>query len=244
VDLSNPAGALVGDGTGLGTIVNDDRNPLAVVTIGSATVREGDGGTIEVTLGVRLSRPAETDVTIAWSTRGGSATPDGDFLSATGLVSIAAGQTSSTITASVFGDVVPEPDETFVVGIDDLRGASPGSSGTVTIHNDDRARTRMSVHGRGIQGSRIAVRGRLVASQTGLTVDVTLYRLVDGRWAEVTSTQVVTIATARRSASGSEVTLFRARFRHLEPGRYLARAAFDGDEQNAPSRARDRFRLR
>jgi hypothetical protein len=137
-----------------------------------------------------------------------------------------------------------EAGETFEVEIVMAAGARVGHGGVVTIANDDRSGTRMSVHGRGIDGSRVAVRGRLVATQIGLEIEVTLYRLVHGRWAEITSTEVSTIATARRSASGSEVTLFRARFRHLEPGRYLTRATFAGDDANAPSHARDRFRLR
>jgi hypothetical protein len=174
----------------------------------------------------------------------GTATGGDDYAAATGQVTIPAGQTAAAVQVAVFGDETMEPDETFTLTLVWASRARVGTDGTGTIVNDDQLRTHMTIRGRGIGASRASIRGRLVAMRAGLAVDVSLFRRVGGRWVEIGSWDVETIATGRTARAGELVTLFRARFRDLEPGRYLARAAFDGDELNAASHARDRFRLR
>jgi hypothetical protein len=65
VGLSNPqgAGAAIGDGSGLGTITDDDDPPT--VSIGDRTVVEGDSGTTAATFDVTLSAPSGKQVTVA-----------------------------------------------------------------------------------------------------------------------------------------------------------------------------------
>jgi chitinase len=244
LELRNPVGALVGDGSGLGTIVNDDDPPQPTVSVDPVAVREGDQGMTFVTFTVRLSNAAASDVVARYLTMDASATGGEDYAAATGQVSIPAGQETTSVEIAVLGDETVEPTETFELALVWATGAETGTDGTATIVNDDRLATRMSIRGRGIAGSRISVRGRLVAPQAGLDVSVTLYRRVGHRWVEVRELDVETTATGRTTRSAEVVTLFRARFRQVEPGRYLVRAAFRGDDVNAPSHARDRFRLR
>ncbi|HUF60395.1 MAG TPA: Calx-beta domain-containing protein [Actinomycetota bacterium] len=69
VTLSAPGNATIGDGTGLGSIVDDEL--LSVIDIDEPTVAEGQSGSEQVTYTVILSHPAAFPVTVDWSTSGG-----------------------------------------------------------------------------------------------------------------------------------------------------------------------------
>ena len=56
VDLSNPGGATIADGLGVGTITNDD--PLPSVSVSDASVFEGDSGPKGADFAVTLSNPS------------------------------------------------------------------------------------------------------------------------------------------------------------------------------------------
>ncbi len=55
VTLSNPANATIGDGSGAGTITDDD--PVPALSIGDVSVTEGNAGTTTATFTVSLSGP-------------------------------------------------------------------------------------------------------------------------------------------------------------------------------------------
>ncbi len=243
--LSNPVGAPMGDGTGVATILNDDvrldaPNRPPVVTFGSVEVTEGDRGSTTVALPVRVNGSFDSAVIVTYGSGAGTATVGEDFLPATGSVTIRPGA-SATIPVTILGDRLTEPDEIFAIAILGATGATAGDGGTVTIVNDDRTRTRMSVRPR-INGSRVSIRGRMIADRAGLDVLVVLLRRSGDRWVEVERTVVQTMATARTGRSGA-VTIFRARFHHQPPGRFLVRARFGGDDLRSASHARARFRV-
>jgi chitinase len=244
--LSNPVGALLGDGSALATIVNDDadhpdadhRRP--VVTIGSVERDEGDHGSTTVALPLLVSGSFDTAITVTYGSVEGTASTGEDFLPASGSVTLVPGS-SAAIPVTILGDRVTEPDETFDIVIVDATGATAGGVGTVTIGNDDRGRTRMSIRPR-IHGSRVMVRGRMIADRANLEVLVVLLRRADHRWVAVDRTVVRTVPTERTGRSDA-ITVFRVRFGHQPPGRVLVRARFDGDDLRSPSRARVRFRV-
>ena len=62
VDLTNPVGVAVADGTGVGTIVDDDAAPL--VSIDDVAVTEGDAGTTTATFTVSLSAPSGKPIAV------------------------------------------------------------------------------------------------------------------------------------------------------------------------------------
>jgi len=70
--LSNPVGATIADGTGVGTIVNDD---LPRLNISNATKLEGRNGVTSFTFTVTLSAPSATEVRVWFATQDGTA-PD------------------------------------------------------------------------------------------------------------------------------------------------------------------------
>lgn len=120
----------------------DDVTVTAVdtVSINDVTLSEGNGGTTDFVFTVTLSNPAVTDVTINYSTTDGTATSPADYTTEAGTATINAGNSSTTITIAVSGDVLIETAETFVVN---LTGATNAvivdSQGLGTILNDDAA---------------------------------------------------------------------------------------------------------
>ncbi|MEG2804004.1 putative Ig domain-containing protein [Stenotrophomonas sp.] len=137
VNVSNVTGATVVDGQGVGTIINDDVTPS--LSINDVTVTEGNAGVTLATLTVTLSAASGQVVTVNYATADGTAIAPGDYASASGTLTFAAGATTRTIAISVNGDNTPEADETFVVNLSAPANATlADGQGTVTILNDDQ----------------------------------------------------------------------------------------------------------
>ncbi len=149
VTLSAPTGGVtISDATAIGTITNDDvaANP-GTLSIGDATVVEGNAGTTPISFVVTRSDGAAGSVsaTFAVSLAAGAGNADAaDFAAATlfsGTVNFADGETSKTITLNVAGDTLVEGNETFAVTLSaPTGGATIGDSMAIgTITNDDIA---------------------------------------------------------------------------------------------------------
>jgi hypothetical protein len=158
VNLTNPVGATIEDGQGMGTIVNDDTQPISI-SINDVSKNEGDscdGGTTPFIFTVSLSsRAPASGVTVNFTVAGGTAASLIDYIlvapplplprplgpGGPGQVSFSFGQQQKQIEFSVICDTVAEPDETFFVN---LSNASRGviiadAQGKATILNDDVA---------------------------------------------------------------------------------------------------------
>ena len=141
VVLTNPAGATLADGTGAGTITNDDVAPPPTLAIGDATFAEGSSaapghGTFTVT----LSAASATPVTVSYATANGTATAGSDYVAQSGTLTFAAGETQKTIQVTAIGDAVVEANEGFTVVLTDPAGATlADGTGAGTITNDDVA---------------------------------------------------------------------------------------------------------
>ena len=137
LNLSNATGGLaIADAQGIGTIQNDDPDP--VVSVADASVVEGDTGTATLSLPVTLSGPSGHEVDVDYVTGDGTATAGSDYTATNGTLVFAAGQTSKQIDVSVAGDYVDEGDETFTVTLSAPFNADLGTSvATGTITNDD-----------------------------------------------------------------------------------------------------------
>ncbi|MDP9299775.1 MAG: hypothetical protein M3P43_02595 [Actinomycetota bacterium] len=138
VDLANPVNAGIADGSGLGTITNDDQVPD--VSIDDQSITEGDAGTSTLTFNVTLSNPADQTITVDDTTNDGTATiADGDYAAASGTVTFDPGQTAKTVDVTVNGDLTNESDETLTVDLSNPSNANlldPSGAGTIT--NDDQ----------------------------------------------------------------------------------------------------------
>ena len=138
VNLSSPTNATISAGQGAGTIEDDDGPTLS---IGSASVTEGNTGFVNAVFTVTLSAASPQDVTVNYSTTGGTATSNVDFQPAfSSTLFIPAGATSGTLNVRVFGDFLIEPDEQFTVTLQNPSNATIAvAQGTGTIVNDDSA---------------------------------------------------------------------------------------------------------
>jgi hypothetical protein len=108
------------------------------------TLAEGSTGDHPVTIPVTLSSPQAGAVTVHWATVGGTAKKGSDFLSASGILTFPAGQTSESVTVSVNGDTKGEPNEAFSVALSAPVGATVSdASTTIALLNDDLVAKKM-----------------------------------------------------------------------------------------------------
>ena len=121
---------------------------VPLLSIGDAFATEGSA----VGFSISMSKSAETEVTVSYSTSDGTATADpnatdgADYTAAASeTVTIAAGETTKTISIPTGDDAVDEGDETFTVTLSDASGnaalgASISATGTI-VDNDETAQT-------------------------------------------------------------------------------------------------------
>ncbi len=128
----------IGDGQGLGTIVDDDSPPSTTIAISDFTINEGNTGTKNAVFTVSLSAASSQPVTVAYQTADGTASAPADYASASGTVSFAPGETAKTFTVAVVGDTVKETSETFFVQLSNVVGATlADASGRCVIRDND-----------------------------------------------------------------------------------------------------------
>jgi uncharacterized protein YjiK len=116
---------------------------LPTVSIGDASLPEGNSGTTTLTLMVSRSN-TDTAFTVDYAVTGGSATADVDYvaLAAGTLTFTADGPASLPINLSINGDTEGEPDETILITLTNIINTTAttvlGTAvGTGTIVNDD-----------------------------------------------------------------------------------------------------------
>jgi hypothetical protein len=112
--------------------------PLPELSIGNATVVEGDLRSRQVRFTVTLSRPSTGPVGVAYETVAGSAAAGTDFVAASSALIIPPGSTSAVVSVDVKGDRADEANEAFTVKLTSPAGATRRrSTGTGTIVDDD-----------------------------------------------------------------------------------------------------------
>jgi Ca2+-binding RTX toxin-like protein len=123
--LSAPSeGASLGQGTATGTILQDD---FFFTIAGGRVLAEGNEGGTQVTFTVTRQGASGAAASVGWQVRPSNINPvDGaDFpggVLPSGRVEFAAGETSRTFVVTIAGDVTPEPQERFFVGLTDPQG--------------------------------------------------------------------------------------------------------------------------
>jgi hypothetical protein len=149
VNLVGADGASISDGQGVGTILNDDStSSRPSISIGDASVVEGNSGSKSMTFTVTLSQVSSKEVRVNYATANDSAkTGDNDYESKSGTIRFAPGQTTKTISITVNGDKKIESDETFKVKLSRaVNGEISDSLGLGTILNDDVRTTSSKPH--------------------------------------------------------------------------------------------------
>ena len=137
VQLSAPVRATIADGTGTGTIIDDD--PTPTLRVNDVTVTEGAASTTKkAAFRVTLSAVSGRAVSVRFATANATATAPGDYAAASGTATVPAGATGATVAVTVKGDGAKEANETFRVNLSSPTNATiADAQGTGTITNDD-----------------------------------------------------------------------------------------------------------
>src|SRR4030095_14517974 len=137
VQLAGAIGATISDGSGTGTVTNDDSQPS--FSIDDVTHNEGNAGTTTYTFTVTKTGSTALSSSVNFATQDGTATTaDSDYQANSGTLNFAAADTTKQITVLVNGDAKFEGDEAFTVQLSGVLGATiSDGSGTGTVTNDD-----------------------------------------------------------------------------------------------------------
>ncbi len=228
VVLSSPQNATILAGTGLGTITDDDAVPK--ISIGNATVTEGDTGTSPLTFTVSMDPGSGFPVTVDYATANGTATAGSDYTSLpSGTLTFAPGDPlSQTVTVNVIGDATYEPDETLTLNLSNPVGGLSeiiDAQGIGTITNDDTTLTINLVK----RKTTIQAKGLIEEAVSGMKVKVTLYRQKGRKYVRVASKTVSVGSLFDRNLDGLYEGAYAAKFTRPGRGAYLFKAAYAGN---------------
>ena len=111
---------------------------VPTLSIGDATVVEGNNGTRYAEVVVSLSKGSTRTIQVSYGTADGTASAGSDFAAVSGKLTFAPGETTKTILVPVIDDGLAEPDETFFVNLSGAQHAKiADGQGTVTITDDE-----------------------------------------------------------------------------------------------------------
>jgi hypothetical protein len=123
--LSNPVSVNLANTEAIGTIIDDDVTvQVPAVRVGDVAIREGNTGTSTLVFSVTLSSAANTPVSLNFATQNGSATAGVDYQPISGTLTFAPGETEKSVSVTIIGDILVESDETFLLVLSNLTGAT------------------------------------------------------------------------------------------------------------------------
>src|SRR6185295_9405836 len=124
----------------------DDDGPS--ISINDLTIAEGNSGTRSATFTLTLSAPSVEDIFVRATTAPGTATAASDYNNLNLNITIPAGTVTRSLNVTIRGDTNPEADETFVVNLSDVFGATlADTQGLGTIIDDDTLRLSVEQSG-------------------------------------------------------------------------------------------------
>jgi hypothetical protein len=139
--LGSVSNATLADGEGVCTIVDNDRAPR--LRVSDASIIEGNRDSALLLFNVTLTAPSSFPISVNYATADGSAkarnaTTRGDYLTRSGSLRFAPGQTSLKVSVPVLGETIHESNETFFVNLSEAINATlSDNQATGTIINDD-----------------------------------------------------------------------------------------------------------
>jgi Calx-beta domain/Right handed beta helix region len=215
------------------------------ISVGDATVSEGNGGTTTVAVAVTLDVPSLETVTVGFATADATAVAGSDYSNTSDTVTFAPGERSKTVNVPVIGDTDVEADETFAGKLLSPSNARiADGQAVVTITNDD-ADTTAPV------ASRLKVSPARFRPEKGATVRYTLsepatttftvQRRVNGR-----RFKRVRGSIQKQGAAGPNAFIFKGRIggRKLAAGSYRLTAVPKDAAGNVGRKTRTTFNVK
>ena len=151
VHLSQPVNAVIGDGQGVATILDDD--PFPVVSIADTTVTEANSGVTNSALfPVFLSTRSGKTINVSYTTINATALAAKDFIPISGTVTFLPGTTNQFIRMSVLGDSLSEGNETFAVRLTNAVNATLARAVAVCTRGGALPSKRLTASGAGRAG--------------------------------------------------------------------------------------------
>ncbi|MFM1770161.1 MAG: Calcium-dependent protease precursor [Verrucomicrobiota bacterium] len=136
VNLTNPTNAVLQDGQGAATILDNDRLPS--LFINDITVAERYGQPGLATFSVRLTPASERAVTFRFATSNGTALAEQEYAATNGFLIIPPGQTNVPLSIALQGNPPSQGFKSFAVGLFAPTNATLGDGrGTCTLRIDD-----------------------------------------------------------------------------------------------------------
>ena len=100
----------------------DDRSVPATLSVGDVTMMEGTSGVQYAAVPVTLTEPLNKTFTVSYRTIDSTAVAGSDYKAVSGSLTFAVGEMEKTLLVPVYGDQVPEYDESFWVHLFNKRG--------------------------------------------------------------------------------------------------------------------------
>ena len=119
-------------------LTTDTSPPPPTVSIGDATVIEGDTGMKNAIFPITLAEAATQSISVTFDTFDDTAVEGDDYTKTHGIALILPGQLAVTVSVPVRGDVIHEPNESFTVQLTPSNNAIiADGEGVVTIQDND-----------------------------------------------------------------------------------------------------------
>jgi len=183
MDLSSPVNATLSDGTGAGTIQNEDSS----ISIEDITTSESSifGSTFEVV----LSKPSALSVTVDFNTANGTALSGSDYTAISGTVTFDPGEVWKSVTVVMSDDNVYEGNEEFLVNLSNPANATISEDQAAGTIEDDESQPSITIEA--------SPNSSVQEGNSGATIFSFLVTLSNASWQTVT----IDYATANDSAT-------------------------------------------
>ncbi|NRB02903.1 MAG: DUF4214 domain-containing protein [Rhodobacteraceae bacterium] len=137
--------ALAGSGpelTAHATILDDEQGYNVALFVSDPVITETGDAAQQVVFEVRLSRPATSDITLAYETRDGTALAGEDYTATSGTITFEAGQTLAQVAVDLIDNAQPEVTEQFSLVFSPnglISNDTNDAAGQASILDDDSA---------------------------------------------------------------------------------------------------------
>jgi autotransporter-associated beta strand protein len=195
VALSDPAGATIATPSTIPVSLTDnDPVPVLSVVVASPIVQEGDSGTRDIPITLKLTGTTRKPVTSGWYW----SDQPGGYSTHSNEVRFEPGETQKTVNVTYTANTKPEPDRGISIWIYNTVGATPGAGASLTIADDDFA--TISIADASIGEANGSANVTLSLSEASLKPVIATYTIRDG--SATSGSDYIVVATGTITMQG------------------------------------------